>query len=182
LNPGNSPDNLPPLSPPRIAWVWYFLAIALVAGALLLWLALFIKQQLDPAQQLKLDQLLAARKLWEAKKIDDYQMVYTVQRGGDSKKDLFYVVVHGGKVQSVIFNGKERLPDAQLEYHSMAGLFNDIERFLWTDAQPDSPQTFCRGYFDAHDGHLLRFERSVAGRPNEGVVIKVEEFRPGDGK
>jgi Family of unknown function (DUF6174) len=177
--PASNGFSFPP--PARKPWVWYFLGIALVAGGLLLWLALFIQQQLAPAQQLRVDQLLAARRLWEARKIDEYQMVYTVQRGGDSKKDQYYVEVRGGKVRSVIFNGKEPLPENQLEYHSMAGLFSDIERFLGIDARPDSPQTFCRGYFDAQDGHLILFVRRVVGRP-ESVEIKVEEFRPGGGK
>jgi Family of unknown function (DUF6174) len=176
-----SSDDFAPPPPARKPWVWYFLGIALVAGGLLLWLALWIQHQMGRDQQLQVDQILAARKLWETKKIDDYQMVYTVQRGGDSKKDQYYVDVRGGKVRSVIFNGKEPLAESQLEYHSMAGLFNDIERFLWTDAQRDSPQTFCRGYFDTQDGHLLLFVRRVVGRP-ESVEIKVEEFRPGDGK
>jgi Family of unknown function (DUF6174) len=152
-----------------------------VAGGLLLWLALFIQQQLAPEQQLSADQVVAARKLWESRKIDDYRMLYTVQRGGGAKKDQYYVDVRGGKVQSVIFNTKEPLPENQMEYHSMAGLFNDIERFLWIDAKPDSPATFCRGYFDAQDGHLILFVRRVVGRP-ESVEIKVEEFRPGGGK
>jgi hypothetical protein len=181
LSTGNSGDGLTTPPPAGKPWFWYFLGIALVAGGLLLWLALFIYQQLEPAQQLQLEQLLVARKLWESRKINDYQMVYTVQRGHDPKRDLFYVEVRGGKVQTVIFNGKERLPEAQLEYHSMEGLFNDIQRFLWNDARPGSPKTFCRGYFDAQDGHLHLFVRRVYDQP-ESVEIKVEEFRPGVGK
>jgi Family of unknown function (DUF6174) len=161
-------------------WVWTFIGIALVAVVLLTWLALFIYQQIAPDSQLKLDQLRAARERWEAKKIKDYQMVYTVLRAGDAKKDQFFVDVRGGKVHEVVMNGQERLPEEKLEYHSMAGLFNDIELFLQRDSQPGSPPTFCRGYFDSADGHLLQFIRRVVGG-TERVEIKVEEFRPNKG-
>ena len=83
-------------------------------------------------------------------------------------------------MQSVILNGTERLPEEQFLYHSMPGLFNDIEVFLQRDARPGSPQTFCRGYFDRDDGHLPLFIRRVSGG-TERVEIKVEEFKPGGG-
>jgi Family of unknown function (DUF6174) len=159
-------------------WLWYFIGIALVAAILLTWLALFISQQLDRKNQLQPEQLLAARKRWQAKKTMEYQMVYTVQRGGVSGKDQYFVDVRGGKVQTVVLNGKERLPEDKLEYHSMTGLFNDIELFLQRDSQPGSPGTLCRGYFDSDDGHLGLFVRRVYGG-SESVEIKMEEFRPG---
>jgi hypothetical protein len=158
-------------------WLWSFFGIGLVATILLTWLALFIYQQIDPAVQLKLEQLSTARKLWEAHKIADYQMVYTVQRGRGQSKDQYFVDVRSGTVHVVVMNGKDRLPDDKLSYHSMEGLFNDIELFLRRDAQQGSPATFCRGYFNGSDGHLLLFVRRVVGG-SEWVEIKVEEFRP----
>jgi hypothetical protein len=163
--------------PPNRNWLWYFIGIALVTVVLLTWLALFVYQQTLPAQQLKLEQLQAARRLWDAKGSKDYQLLYTVQRGGGQSKDQFFVTVRGGKVESTIFNGKEGLPTDQLDFHSMRGLFIDIEQFLRHDAEPNSPQTFCRGYFDSEDGHLMLFVRRVVGG-SERVEIKVEEFRP----
>jgi len=158
-------------------WIWYFLGIALVAVVLLTWLALFIQQQIAPDRQLKPEELRSARKRWEASKIKDYQMVYTVIPAAGAKKDQFFVDVRGGKVREVVMNGKERLPEEQLEFHSMEGLFNDIDLFLYRDGRPDSPPTFCRGYFDSSDGHLLQFVRRVVGG-TERVEIKVEEFKP----
>jgi hypothetical protein len=166
---------------PRGRWVWPFIGIAFIAVILLGWLALFVQQQLEPAQQLNLDELQAARKLWDAKKPKDYQMLYTVQRGGVRGKDQYFVEVKGNHVRSVLMNGNERLPPDKLDYHSMDALFNDIERFLHRDAQPGSPKTFCRGYFDTEDGHLQKFIRRVVGG-TESVEIKVEEFRPGGRK
>jgi hypothetical protein len=159
-------------------WLWTFIGIAFVAIVLLTWLALFIQEQLKPAVQLKLEQLQSARRLWQTADIKDYQMLYSVQRGGGQAKDHYFVDVRAGKVLSVIMNGKDRLPEDQLEYHSMTGLLNNIELFLKGDAPPGSPQTFCRGYFDSRDGHLMLFQRQVLGGP-ERVEIKVEEFRPG---
>jgi hypothetical protein len=75
-----------------------------------------------------------------------------------------------------MLNAKELLPAEQFEHHSMEGLFNTIEADLNRDAQPGSPRTFCRGYFDAEDGHLHLFVRRVAGTP-ERVEIKVDEFK-----
>ena len=159
------------------SWLWYAIGIAFVAVVLLTWLALFVQQQLQPDQQLKVEQVQAARKLWEAKGSKDYRLLYTVQRGGQQSKDLFFVDVRGGKVQNVVLNGTEQLPEEQFNYHSMPGLFNDIEIFLKRDAMPDSHQTFCRGYFDRDDGHLLLFIRRVSNS-TERVEIKVEEFKP----
>ena len=169
--------STPPSHPKNRNWLWYFIGIALISIVLLTWLALFVYQQTLPAQQLKLEQLQTARRLWDAKGIKDYQLLYTVQRGGDKSKDQFFVTVRGGKVESAILNGKERLPPDQLDYHSMRGLFIDIEQFLRRDAQPDSPRTFCKGYFDSEDGHLVLFIRRVFGG-SERVEIEVEKFTP----
>ncbi len=164
------------------SWIWYFFAVALLAVLLLGWLWLYVQQQLEPGQQLHLEQLLAARKKWKDSKISDYQMLYTVTRGGEGGgRDRFYVVVQGGKVRSVVMNDDQPLPPEQFDYRSMDGLFNDVEVFLKRDAKEGAPQTFCRGYFDADDGHLTRFVRRVVGS-KESVDIRVEEFKPSGAK
>ncbi|HYV37609.1 MAG TPA: DUF6174 domain-containing protein [Gemmataceae bacterium] len=165
----------------RANWIWYFIGIAMIAVFLLGILIFFIQNQLAPEKQLSIEQLNTARKLWVEKGPKDYQLLYTVQRGTDKGKDLFFVEVRGGKVQSVILNGNERLPADKLDYSSMEGLFKDIEMFLKHDAQPTDKKTFCRGYFDREDGHLVEFVRRVEGS-TERVGIKVEEFKPLAGK
>src|SRR5207237_1003857 len=97
---------------------------------------LFFGGQLAPEKQFSLEQLNAARKLWEANGPEDYQLLYTVQRGSDKSKDLYFVVVEKGKVKSVILNGTEKLPEDKFAYSSMEGLFKDIELFLKHDAKP----------------------------------------------
>jgi hypothetical protein len=156
-------------------WIWYFAALGLVAAILLTWLALFIRQQLDPANQLSLEQLRTARKLWNEKNLKDYQMLYTVKRGGEPGADTFFVEVRGGEVQSVLLNQKEWLPEDKRKYHSMTELLNNIEVFLKRDAQQDAPKTFCRGWFNSDDGHLVMFVRRVTGS-REAVEIDVKQF------
>jgi Family of unknown function (DUF6174) len=146
-----------------------------VAAILLTWLALYIRNELDPAKQLNLEQLRTARNLWQEKGPKDYQMLYKVRRSRDT--DTYFVEVRGGRVVSVVYNGKEHLPPDKWEYHSMVGLFTDIELFLKHDAQPNSPQTFCRGYFAKDDGRLVQFVRRVVGS-EERVDIFVETFKP----
>jgi hypothetical protein len=167
-----------PSLPRPINWKWYFLGIALVATVLLGWLVIFAAQQLE--KSLTLDQLVAARKIWEAKGPKNYQMLYSVKRSGDGSLDRFFVEVRGGEVKSVILNGGEQLPRDKYVYSSMEGLFDDIEIFLKLDARPNSPKTYSQGYFDREDGHLLLFNRQVYGG-KEKVEIKVEEFRPQKG-
>ena len=158
------------------SWLWYFIGLTLLAIVLIGWLWLFIQEHLAPSRQLKIEQLIAARKRWQEKKISDYQVVYTVHRGGGSQ-DEFFVVVKSGKVQEVVLNRNQKLRPDQLEDHSMTGLFNDIERFLTIDEKPGAPQTFRQGIFDSDDGHLVFFRRQVLGGP-ERVEIDVKEFRP----
>jgi hypothetical protein len=158
-------------------WLWVFIALAVVAAALLTWLAIFVRTELDPANQLNLKQLQAARSLWDSKGPKDYQMLYKVRRGGEKQQDSYFVEVRGGKVVSVVLNGEQRLEPRLLDYHSMTGLFNMIELFLKQDDGPNRPQIFCRGYFDQADGHLVQFVRRVGGT-NESVDLRVETFKP----
>jgi hypothetical protein len=158
------------------SWLWYFIGLALLAIVLIGWLLLFIQAQLAPGRQLKLEQLVAARTRFAEKKINDYQMIYTVHRG-DKSHDEFFVVVKGGKVREVVLNHQQQLRPDQLEDHSMTGLFNDIERFVKMDEKPGAAPTFRQGIFDSADGHLVFFRRQALNGP-ERVEIDVKEFRP----
>jgi hypothetical protein len=165
------------VTPTSRRWLWYFVGVGGVAAVLLTWLALYIRNELDPARQLNLEQLRAARNLWKEHGPKDYQMLYKVRRGRGGDADTYFVEVRGGRVISVVLNGDQRLEADKLEYHSMVGLFNDIELFLKRDEQPNSPQSFCRGYFAKEDGRLVQFVRRVVGT-DERVDIFVETFKP----
>jgi hypothetical protein len=60
--------------------------------------------------------------------------------------------------------------------HDMAGLFDDIERFLEIAAQKDSPRAFMRALFDPTNGQLRQFVRRVMGT-NERIEIDVEPIQ-----
>ena len=122
--------------------------------------------------------LVTARKqVADESKITDYQMIYTVQRGGGTSRDEFFVVVKGGKVQDVLLNHDQRLRPDQFDSQSMRGLFNDIDRFLQMDEMPNAPRTIRQGIFDNSDGHLVYFRRQVLDS-SERVEIDVKEFKP----
>src|SRR5882724_6874460 len=89
-------------------WLWYFVALTMVVAALLLWLFLFIQQQLEPGRQLQRDDVLTAQSLFVEKGPKNYLMLYTVARGGGQSRDTFFVEVRGGKVQSVVMNGHQK--------------------------------------------------------------------------
>jgi hypothetical protein len=169
--------DAPPSTPGRSS-LWYFIGLTLLAVVLVGWLYLFVQEHLAPTRQLKMEQLVAARQRWDASKITDYQMIYTVQRGGGTSSDEFFVVVKDGKVQDVVLNHAQHLPPDQFNNHSMRGLFNDIERFLQMDERPDASRTFRQGIFDSSDGHLVYYRRQVLDGP-ERVEIDVKEFKPG---
>src|SRR5207248_6550865 len=138
----------------------------------------FIQQQLEPGHQLQRETVVAARKLFLEKGPKSYQMLYTVQRGGDNSKDTYFVEVRGGKVVSAVLNQHLKLEEPeQRDSRSMPGLLHDIERFVLLDARPNAPRTFCRAKFDSEDGHLIQFQRQVIGGP-ERVAIQVVEFKP----
>jgi hypothetical protein len=165
---------------PNRRWIWYFV----VVGCLTV-LATTILVVYNLGQQLKPEQLEAARNLWEAKRPADYVLTYTKL---GSATGTFVVTVRKGKVvsanmlQKVIKDGKAELVEEQLEprlYRSydMDGLFNDIERFLDLAAKKDSPRTYLVATFDPRNGQLLRFVRRVMGT-SERIEIDVQPIQP----
>jgi hypothetical protein len=160
----------------RDNWIWYMIALVLVAGALLLWLGLFIQQKLESGNQLKIDEVRAALERWRQKGPKDYDLIYEVKRSGQGKPDMYYVEVRGGKGQRVVLNGTTELTADHFDNHTMFGLFRDIERFLQHDSQSGKPATFCRGWFSGDDGRLILFVRRVVGS-SEAVEIEVKELK-----
>jgi len=157
-------------------WIWYFV----ILGALSV-LGITILVVYNLRQQLKPEQIAAARKLWEEKRPPDYVLTYT--KKGDAS-GTFIVTVHQGKVVSVIMR-EEVVKDNQVQVaelplerrlyasYDMAGLFDNIERFQEMDARKDSPRTFIRATFDPQNGQLLWFVRRVMGT-RDRIEINVE--------
>lgn len=73
----------------------------------------------------------------------------------------YRVQVRKGKVVAATLDGRPLEPRLYPTC-DMNALFDDIERFLDLDAQPGSPRAYNVATFDVHDGHLLRYIRSVS--------------------
>jgi hypothetical protein len=152
-------------------WLWYFVIVLGLTVAATVVLGVF-----NLRQQLTQEQFEAARKLWDAKKPADYDLVYIKRLNDDAKGDRFAVAVRGGEVRSAKMNGRD-LDERERRYHSMDQMFNDIERLLELDRQPKAPRTYLRGRFDPDSGRLIQFVRREMGTRNR-VELEVEKFGP----
>ena len=123
-------------------------------------------------QQLKPEQLEAARKLWETNGPKDYVLKYSIHVYQDQRTDHYLVRVKQGKAYEAIVNDLPQSAD-RMGYYGMEALFNYIERFLEIDAEPNAPRTFARARFDEKTGALRDYVRRVMGK-SDRVEITVE--------
>jgi hypothetical protein len=156
---------------PRRKWVWFFVVLAGLALT-----AIVIQIWYNWSHQLNPIQLAEAEALWKEKGPLDYDMEYTVRKIDST--EVYSVKVRKGKVISVL---RDSRPVEKRLYHysDMTGLFDIIEQFLAHDAPSGSerkPRVFARAEFDPHDGHLLRYVRSVSFT-RERIEITVD-FHP----
>jgi hypothetical protein len=153
-----------------------------VAGAAILWVY-------NVNQQLRPEQLAAARKLWEEKGPADYTLTITKE---GSATGTFVVTVRGGKVLSVmsrekvVKDGQPQVQDRPLEkrlysYYDMDALFDDVQAFLKIKQDPNKGRVFLRAHFDPEDGHLEEYVYSNA-QENQRVQVVVELRRDRPGK
>lgn len=151
-------------------WLWYFVVVFALAIAATVILAVFNWQQ-----QLRPEQLEAARKQWKEKGPRDYTMIYTIRRAGDDVTDRFEVKVRGGSAVKATHNGQP-IPEDRLGYYRMERLFDYIERFMEMDAKKDAKRSYVRAIFDEpKTGGLRWYVRSVMGT-RERAEITVEGF------
>ena len=152
-------------------WVWYFVVLAVLtiaACTILVWYNL--------RQQLKKEDLQAARALWNKNRPPDYDLTYT-KRG--SASGTFFVKVRGGKVVDVTLDGREitqndkPLDPSRYARYDMTALMDDIETFLEEDDEPGRPKIYSVATFDPTDGHLIRYVRRVMGT-SERIEINVQ--------
>lgn len=146
------PDAGQPVPRSRRAWVWIFVGIGLLTA-----LAIGVQLWFNLRQQLTLERLEAARALWRQAGPSSYDLEYT-KRG--SATGTIVVQVRKGRVLSATLDGQPLEPRLY-PYYDMAGLFDDIGRFLEIDTAPGSPRTFTKALFDPVDGHLIHYIRSV---------------------
>ena len=91
----------------------------------------------------------------------DYDLDYTIKKMDSTEQ--FQAQVRHGQAISVIMNGRIPLESRLYPYHTMPALFGFIEEFMEQDRQPGKLRTFTSVSFDAVDGHLIHYVRSVAG-------------------
>lgn len=144
------------------AWLWFFgLLILLTATVITIEIWYNLRQQLKP------EQLAGARQLWREKGPVSYEVRYTLKRqdGGEEKR---LVTVREGTLATN--HGRRD------SFASMDSLFDYVEKRLEADAQPGTPRVFVTAIFDRHDGHILRYVRSV--RSNRERLEVVVQLRP----
>ena len=156
-----------PVSRPR-GWVWFFVALAALTVV-----AITLNWQFNLSQQLRREQLNAARADWKRHGPVDYDLEFAKE---GSVTGTYSVRVRKGKVVSATLDGRSLEPRLYPTCH-MDALFDDIERFLEMDQQPGSPRAYNVAAFDVHDGHLLRYVRSVSST-GQRVDIRVNSLTP----
>lgn len=124
-------------------------------------------------QQLKPEQLAAARALWKQKAPPSYILTYNVRFDENEHKDQYFVRVRNGKVVEVTFNG-QALPEAKFSYYGMNRLFDYIEKFQECDQEKGKPRVFCVAHFDGYNGALYHYVRRVMGtRQRQEIKVDV---------
>jgi hypothetical protein len=161
--------------PPRNrGWIWYFVALAVLALGAAITLVTY-----NLRQQLTLQQLAAAEQKWQRNGPRDYDMEYTKQ---GSAAGTYQVKVRDGVVT---YAEPDERPLAQKRpYYSMEALFSYVEDFLKEDSRPGAPRTYAVASFDPEDGHLVHYVRRVMGT-NQRLELtvqltRVEPEKPGD--
>jgi hypothetical protein len=149
-------------------------------------------------QQLRPEQLAAARERWRQNGASDYDLAFEVRYDTDPRPEEHAVEVRGGQVVSWVVNGEKLVPapdgtrpppgtsaggDALLEVWKrpdVEGLFNMMQKWLDEDAASDSRRNFATANFDARDGHPLHYIHRVAGtRQRQEWNIKLTRVGPG---
>jgi hypothetical protein len=161
-------DSIPPTpSTRRRAWIWFFAVLAaltLTAIVLQVWYNNHI--ELTP------ERLALARSLWRANEPANYDMRYVIRKLDSI--ETYDVQVRNGKAVKVICNGQP-LEERLFHYSEMPALFGYMDDFLEQDLRPGRPRTLAKATFDASDGHLLHYVRSVASK-RERQEITVVHF------
>jgi len=160
----------PPAAKKNRSWIWYFVVLFVLAISATVILIVF-----NLRQQLKPEQLQAARAMWKDKGPRDYTIAYTMRVNEEPDPDQYWAKVRGGQVVESKFNDQPE-PVERRYYRSMDSLFDYVERFMKIDSEKDSPKTYVRAIFDDQKtGGLRWYVRRVMGGRHR-VEITVESF------
>ncbi len=119
-------------------WVWFFVIVGvLTLGAVVTLIAYNLGQQLKP------EQLAAARKLWEQHGPADYDLFYKVQRqgqGGESEDEYVIKVRHGRVVYGTLSTAprfkQTPLPTRLYATQGVPAFFDFLDDYLTQDKKP----------------------------------------------
>lgn len=152
-------------------WKWFF--------GIVIFLALFTAISLvcwNLWLQLKPEQLEAAHQLWDEAGPKSYSLVYThtfsSRTDSDTHTNHYAVKVKDRAVTEVIVNGIPK--NDGLDYHSMDGLFKEIEGFQDKD-EKEKRKVYRIAEFDRQTGAIRSYVRRVSGT-RERQQIKVESL------
>jgi hypothetical protein len=134
------------------AWIWFFVALALLAAA-----AVAIPLWFNLSQQLTADELERHEALWQEKRPADYDVEYILK---GAAPEHFVVRVRQHRVQSVTSDGRPLAPGSY-PFSDMDSLFRYVADFLKQDSQPDRRRTFASAGFSPEDGHITHYVHSV---------------------
>lgn len=151
-------------------WVWFFAVLVILAGA-----GVTIPIVFNLRQQLTRADLDAAIQRWKEHGPRSYNLRYVVKKGAD-EKDVYLAEIRNGRVVVAYHNGR-RLDAEKSYWHDMEHRFSDIQGFMDEDAKPGKPAVFVKAQFDAKDGRLIHYVRSVKGT-RQRVEIDVQELTP----
>jgi hypothetical protein len=153
-------------SPRNRGWLWYLLIVGGLAVV-----AVTILIAFNVGQQLKWDDVQAARRAWQQHGPRSYRLAYTssVAESGQPKVvDHFVIHVRDGKTSAATRNGKE-VPSEELDRYGMERLFDLVEANLREDAEA---RVFTRAKFDDDDGHLVWYVRSPRGKARLEITVE----------
>jgi hypothetical protein len=160
---------------PNRSWVWFFVLLAAAgAGAVAAPLVYNLRQQLRP------EQLEAARARWQENGPADYDLAWEVKQDTGTRRDEYLVVVRDRKVWMVKANREvwlarelatplggavgatlgaaaaERPPQRELTGYTVEAMFREMEDDLNKNAA-GGRKGFTAASFDSRDGHPVRY-------------------------
>ncbi len=156
-------------------WVAFFMVLALLGIA-----AVIIPIVYNLGQQLRPEQLAAARERWRRNAPADYDLkllIHTTHEGRETE-DEYVLVVRGGRPRALGSN-KEllyvapslavllgscilALPPEDLRRHGVEALFDQMEEALRHD-EASGGRNYITAKFDPADGHPQHYVRRIRG-------------------
>ena len=162
-------------------WIWFFAPLAVLGLC-----AMISPWVYNLWQQLRPEQLAAARALWDQKGPKDYDLEYVIKEddkpGADPSAgpeiENISVRVRLGKIESATRNSKP-VPREDENGFGIEALFELIQGNLERDGQPGQDRSYAHARFDKQDGHPIHYVRRIMGSRQRMEII-IELASPND--